>query len=54
MNARFTIGMVAGTALGMAGAFMLMQQIQPGSTKSLMRNGKRMISRYTRSMGADM
>ena len=54
MNMRFTIGMVAGTALGVAGAFMLMQQIQPGSTKSLMRNGKRMISRYTRSMGTDM
>ena len=54
MNLRFTMGIVAGTALGMASAFMLMQQVQPGSTKTLMRNGKRMISRYTRSMGADM
>jgi hypothetical protein len=54
MNARFMMGIVAGTALGVAGAFMLMQQIQPGTTKSLMRNGKRMISRYTRSIGANI
>ncbi len=53
MNARFTIGIAAGTALGMAGAFMLMQKVQPGSTKSLMRNGKKMVNRYTRSMGID-
>lgn len=53
MRARFSVGMIAGTALGMAGAFFLMQQIQPGSTKSLMKNGKRMISRYTNSMGAE-
>ena len=53
MNGRFSWGMVAGTALGMAGAFMLMQQISPGSTKGIVRNGKRMINRYTRSMGID-
>jgi hypothetical protein len=49
MNAKFTLGIVAGTALGVAGAFMLMQQIQPGSTRSMMRTGKRMINRYTRT-----
>ena len=53
MNTRFSMGMVAGAALGMAGAFLLMQQIQPGSTKNMMRNGKRMINRYTRSMGIE-
>ncbi|MFZ5974455.1 MAG: hypothetical protein ACOYU3_03470 [Bacillota bacterium] len=51
MNAKFSIGVIAGAALGMAGAFMLMQQIQPGSTSNLMKNGKRMFSRYTRTMG---
>lgn len=54
MDIKMTTGLVAGTIVGVAGAFMLMQKMQPGSTEQMMNKGRRMMRRYSRQVGLDV
>lgn len=47
---KFTFGIVAGSMLGMAASYAVLDHMRPDVTRKMMRNGKKVIGRYKRQM----